>query len=120
VASDDPGFAGKAADIIGLYVRHPAHAAAFCVDEKGAIQALDLLDPEFPLSPGCAGGALALYSALNTQAEEVLAPTSARRKAREFVDFLAQIVTSQPPDRQVHFIVNNSSAEKTKKLFEFL
>jgi transposase len=120
VASDDPGFEGKAAGIIGLYVRRPAHAAAFCVDEKSAIQALDLLDPEFPLSPGCAGGALALYSALNTQAEEVLAPTSARHNAREFVDFLAQIVMSQPPGRQVHFIVNNSSAEKTKKLFEFL
>jgi transposase len=120
LASDDPGFEGKAVDFIGLYIRRPVHAAAFCLDEKSAIQALDLLDPEFPLSHGCAGGALALHSALNTQAEEVLAPTNSRHNAREFVDFLAQIVMSRPPSRQVHFIVNNSSADKTKKLFEFL
>jgi transposase len=120
VASDDPEFEEKAADIIGLYIRRPAHAAAFCVDEKSVIQALDLPDPGFPVSPGCAGGALSLYGALNTQAEEVLAPTNARHTSTEFVDFLAQIVMSQPPGRQVHVIVNNSSADKTKKLSEFL
>jgi transposase len=120
LASDDPGFEGKAVDIIGLYIRRPVHAAAFCLDEKSAVQALDLLDPEFPLSHSCAGGAIALYSALHSQAEEVLAPTSSRHNAREFVDFLAQIVMSQPPGRQVDLIVNNSSPDKTKRLFEFL
>jgi transposase len=120
IASDDPEFEEKAADIIGLYIRRPAHAAAFCVDEKSAIQALDLPDPGFPLSPGWAGGALSLYSALNTQAEEVLAPTSARHKGREFVDFLAQIVMSQPAGREVYVIVNKSGADKSKKLSEFL
>jgi Homeodomain-like domain len=59
VASDDPGFEGKAADIIALYVRRPVHAAAFCVDETSAIQALDLLDrnshflPAAPVVPSC-------------------------------------------------------------------
>ena len=42
MASNDPDFERKAADIIGLYVNPPAHAAVFCVDEKTAIQALDL------------------------------------------------------------------------------
>jgi hypothetical protein len=32
----------KAADIIGLYLKQPVHAAVFC--EKSAIQALDRLD----------------------------------------------------------------------------
>jgi len=50
--SDDPAFEAKAADILGLYLRPPAHAAVFCVDEKSAIQALDRLDPVLPLSPG--------------------------------------------------------------------
>jgi transposase len=120
LASDNPRFAEKAADIVGLYIRRPVHAAAFCVDEKSAIQALDLLDPVFPFSPGCAGGTLSLYSALNTQAEEVLAPTSARHPSTEFVDFLAKIVMRQPSGREVHVIVNNSSADKRKKFFEFL
>jgi Homeodomain-like domain len=52
MASDDPHFEEKAADIIGLYMNPPQHAAVFCVDEKTAIQALDRLDPMLPLSPG--------------------------------------------------------------------
>jgi len=52
MASDDPEFEEKAADIIGLYLKPPLHAAVFCVDEKSAIQALDRLDPVLPLSPG--------------------------------------------------------------------
>ena len=34
MASNDPDFEKKAADIIGLYLNPPAHAAVFCVDEK--------------------------------------------------------------------------------------
>jgi hypothetical protein len=45
-------FEQKAADIIGLYMNPPQHAAVFGVDEKTAIQALDRLDPVLPLSPG--------------------------------------------------------------------
>lgn len=41
MASDDPDFETKAADVIGLYLNPPQHAAVFCVDEKSAIQALD-------------------------------------------------------------------------------
>ena len=52
MTSDDPEFEEKAADIIGLYLKPPLHAAVFCVDEKSAIQALDRLDPVLPLSPG--------------------------------------------------------------------
>src|ERR1700677_205602 len=52
MASNDPDFENKAADIIGLYLHPPQHAAVFCVDEKTAIQALDRLDPVLPLSPG--------------------------------------------------------------------
>ena len=44
MASNDPQFEQKAADIIGLYMNPPQHAAVFCVDEKSAIQALDRLD----------------------------------------------------------------------------
>ena len=76
MASDDPDFETKAADIIGLYVKPPQHAAVFCVDEKTAIQALDRLDPVLPLSPGrlerhgfeyYRHGTLSLYAALNTE-----------------------------------------------------
>src|SRR5713226_57624 len=81
MASDDPDFELKAADIIGLYVKPPQHAAVFCVDEKTAIQALDRLDPVLPLSPGrlerhgfeyYRHGTLSLYAALNTRNGAVL------------------------------------------------
>jgi len=52
MASTNPDFETKAADIIGLYLNPPRHAAIFCVDEKTAIQARDRLDPVLPLSPG--------------------------------------------------------------------
>ena len=120
MASDDPGFEEKAADIIGLYIRRPVHAAAFCVGEKSAIQALDLLDPVFPHSPGGAGGTFSLYSALNTPAGEQLAAMNKRQISAEFIDFLAQIVMGQPPGREVHVIAENLQGNKTKKFFEFL
>ena len=84
MASDDPDFETKAADIIGLYLKPPVNAAVFCVDEKSAIQALDRLDPVLPLSPGRAErhgfeyyrhGTLSLYAALNTKTGQVLAQT---------------------------------------------
>ena len=37
-ASDDPDFESKAADVIGLYMAPPQHAAVFCVDEKTAFK----------------------------------------------------------------------------------
>jgi DNA-binding LacI/PurR family transcriptional regulator len=81
MASNDPDFETKAADIIGLYLNPPQHAAVFCVDEKTAIQALDRLDPVLPLSPGRAErhgfeyyrhGTLSLYAALDTKTGKVL------------------------------------------------
>ena len=52
MASNDPDFETKAADIIALYLDPPRHAAVFCIDEKTAIQALDHRDRVLPLSPG--------------------------------------------------------------------
>jgi transposase len=127
--SDDPYFESKAADIIGLYLNPPKHAAVFCVDEKSAIQALDRLDPVLPLSPGRAErhgfeyyrhGTLSLYAALETQSGEVLGKTAERHTSFEFVDFLRQIVNTQTPGKEIHIIVDNLSAHKTKAVQQFL
>jgi transposase len=129
LASNDPNFETKAADIIGLYMNPPQHAAVFCVDEKTAIQALDRLDPVLPLSPGRAErhgfeyyrhGTLSLYAALNTQTGEVIGKTATRHTSEEFVAFLADIVGQQPADRELHIIADNLSAHKTKGVDEFL
>jgi transposase len=129
MASNDPDFESKAADIIGLYIHPPQHAAVFCVDEKTAIQALDRLDPILPLSPGRAErhgfeyyrhGTLSLYAALNTATGEVLGKTAARHTSEEFVAFLSDIVAHQPRDREIHIIADNLSAHKTERVRHFL
>jgi len=129
MVSDDPDFEAKAADIIGLYLHPPAHAAVFCVDEKSAIQALDRLDPVLPLSPGRAEshgfeyfrhGTLSLYAALETRSGEILGRTAQRHTSAEFVAFLEEIMASQPAGKEIHVIADNLSAHKTKLVDAFL
>lgn len=129
MASDDPDFESKAADVIGLYVNPPQHAAVFCVDEKTAIQALDRLDPVLPLTPGrierhgfeyFRHGTLSLYAALNTKTGEVIGKTVPRHTSEAFVAFLADVVASQPAGREIHVVADNLSAHKSKRVREFL
>jgi transposase len=129
MASDDPDFEAKAADIIGLYLNPPQHAAVFCVDEKSAIQALDRLDPVLPLSAGrierhgfeyFRHGTLSLYAALDVRSGKVHGKTAARHTSEEFVDFLSQVVALCKPKQEIHIIVDNLSAHKTRKVAQFL
>src|SRR5258708_1611000 len=94
MGSTDPAFETKAADVIGLYLDPPQHAAVFCLDEKTAIQALDRLDPLLPLSPGRAErhgfeyhrhGTLSLSAALTTRTGEVVGQPAAAGGAGKIV-----------------------------------
>jgi transposase len=127
--SNDPDFETKAADVIGLYLNPPAHAAVFCVDEKTAIQALDRKDRMLPLSPGRAeshgfeykrNGILSLFAALNTATGEVFGKTVARHTSEQFVAFLTDIVAGQLKRREIHVICDNVSSHKTKRVDDFL
>jgi transposase len=129
MASDDPDFEQKAADVLGLYLKPPQHAVVVAVDEKTAIQALDRLDPVLPLSPGRAErhgfeyyrhGTLSLYAALNTRTGEIIGHTVPRHTSAAFVDFLTEIVARHPRRRAIHVIVDNLSAHKTKGVDAFL
>src|SRR6202158_2234453 len=129
MASDAPAFETKAADIIGLYVKPPQHAAVFCVDEKTAIQALDRLDPVLPLSPGRLerhgfeyrrNGTLSLYAALDVKTGKVQGKTAERHTSAEFVNFLEQVVSGCKSQQDIHIILDNPSAHKTSKVEQFL
>jgi len=129
MASDDPDFESKAADVIGLYLDPPKHAAIFSLDEKSHIQALDRLDPVLPLSPGrlerhgfeyYRHGTLSLYAALDTLSGEIYGKTVRRHTSDEFVSFLAQLVAAQPKGRQIHVILDNLSTHKTRRVREYL
>ena len=82
-----------------------------------------------PLSPGRAErhgfeyfrhGTLSLYAALNTRTGDVLGKTAPRHTSAELIDFLSQIVASQPEGREIHIVVDNLSAQKTRSVFQFL
>jgi len=129
VASPDPDVERKAADILGLYLQPPAHAAVFCVDEKTAIQALDRRDPVLPLSPGRAErhgfeyvrhGTLSLYAALEVGTGHVEGRTAARHTSTEFVAFLDHVIGTQPRRRAIHLLCDNLAAHKTQAVRDWL
>jgi transposase len=129
LASDDPELESQAADILGLYLQPPQHAAVFCIDEKTSIQALDRLDPVLPLSPGRAErhgleyyrhGTLSLYAALDTKTGRVHGRTTARHTSHDFVAFLEEVVSLCAPRQQIHIILDNLSAHKTQRVRDFL
>src|SRR5215468_3671154 len=73
--SNDPAFAKKVEDVVGLYMHPPAHAVVLSIDEKSQIQALDRTQPGLPIKPGRCGtmthdykrhGTTTLFAALNT------------------------------------------------------
>src|SRR5580698_10450661 len=129
MASNDPAFEEKAAEIIALYMDPPQHAAVFCVDEKTAIQALDRLDPVLPLSPGRAEkhgfeyyrhGTLSLYAALDVKTGKVHGKTASRHTSADFIGFLTDIVERNRTDKEIHIVLDNLSAHKTQAVQEFL
>jgi hypothetical protein len=127
--SNDPAFETKAADIIGLYLNPPQHAAVFCIDEKSAIQALDRLDPVLPMSPGRAErhgfeyyrhGTLSLYAALDPRTGTVVGKTAARHTSADFVQFLTTVVATRSQRREIHIILDNLATHTTKQVQAFL
>ncbi|MFC6838786.1 transposase [Xanthomonas theicola] len=100
----------------------------FCVDEKTAIQVLDRKDRMLPLSTGRAqghgfenqrNGPLSLFAALNTATGQVLGKTEARHIREQFVNFLDDIVLSQPRHHEIHVICDNLGSQQTPLLHAF-
>ena len=120
----------KAADIIGLYMNPPQHAAVFCVDEKTAIQALDRQVPV--LSPFARTRRTAWFRIL--QARHAVVIRSSGREDREggrqdharrhtsadFIEFLTDIVGRTRWAKEIHIVLDNLSAHKTPAVQEFL
>ena len=65
-------------------------------------------------------GTLSLYAALDVKTGKVHGKTAARHTSEEFVDFLGQVVGLCSPQQEIHIILDNLSAHKTKKVTAFL
>lgn len=127
--SNDPNFAEKVIDVVGLYMDPPQNAVVFSVDEKTQIQALDRTQPMLPLRPGQIerrthdykrNGTTNLYAAFDILTGHVIGRTTQRHRAKEFLDFLRQINKSVPGGLDLHVILDNSSTHKTAEVNKWL
>ncbi len=122
--STDPEFAAKAADIVGLYLGPPDNAVVLSVDEKPHIQALERAQGYLKLPNGQAltgfnheytrHGITTLFAALNVLTGRVKAGHYSRRRRREFLDFMNEVIADYPADTEFHVILDNLSTHKPK------
>jgi transposase len=122
--STDPEFGPKAADIVGLYLNPPEKALVLAVDEKPSIQALERAQGYLRLPDGKAvngfshcykrHGTTTLFAALEITTGLVRTAHYNRRRRREFLDFMNEIV-SQHADREIHVVLDNLSTHKPKE-----
>jgi len=121
--STDPEFTQKAADIVGLYLNPPEDAIVISVDEKPAIQALERAQGWLRLPNGRAlrgfsheykrHGTTTLFAALEVATGMVKVGHYRRRRRREFLDFMNQVV-AQYPEKELHVILDNLNTHKPK------
>ena len=127
--SNDPNFAEKLKDIVGLYVDPPEHAVILSVDEKSQIQALDRTQPGLPMKKGRAGtmthdykrnGTTTLFAALNVLDGTVIGRNMKHHRHQEFIRFLDAIEARVPRRKAIHAIVDNYATHKHPKVRQWL
>lgn len=127
--SEDPQFAAKVRDIVGLYLNPPEHALVLSVDEKSQIQALKRSQPGLPMRSGYCEtmthdykrhGTTTLFAALNVLDGRVIGQCMLRHRHQEFIRFLNQINRRTPPDLDLHLIVDNYATHKHPKVRAWL
>ena len=121
--STDPEFAQKAADIVALYLDPPENAIVICVDEKPAIQALERAQGWLRLPNGKAitgynpeykrHGTTTLFAALEITTGLVKTGHYKRRRRKEFLDFMNEVVGGYS-GKQIHVVLDNLNTHKPK------
>jgi transposase len=120
----DPEFGPKAADVVGLYLDPPENAVVICVDEKPHIQALQRAQGYLRLPDGKAvngfshcykrHGTTTLFAALDVATGQVRTGHYNRRRRREFLDFMNDVVADNR-GREIHVVLDNLNTHKPKR-----
>src|SRR5437016_12002419 len=129
--SNDPKFADKLKDVVGLYVDPPAHAVVLSIDEKSQIQARSHTQPGLPMKTGrCATmthdykrnslpprrrGTTTLFAALDILEGKVIGRWMQRHRHQEFIRFLNAVERAVPADKAVHVVLDNYATHKHPK-----
>jgi transposase len=127
--SNDPAFAEKLEDIVGLYLNPPQHALVLGADEKSQIQALDRTQPGLPMKRGRGAtfthdykrnGTSTLFAALNAANGEVYGLCQERHRHQEWLKFLRLLDQNMPTHLELHLIVDNYATHKHPKVKRWL
>jgi len=127
--SNDPAFAEKVVDVVGLYMNPPLNAVVLSVDEKTQIQALDRTQAPLPAAKAHPEtrthdyrrhGITNLYAAFDILTGEVIGRITRRARGVEFLAFLRQIDKRVPEALDIHLILDNSATHATKAVREWL
>jgi transposase len=127
--SNDLNFADKVVDIVGLYINRPSNALVLCVDERSQIHALDRTQPGLPLSPGRVAspthdykrnGTACLFAAFDVLSGRVIGKMGQSCKSHEFLGFMKSVEKKVPKDKDLHIVLDNLSAHKTREVNEWL
>lgn len=126
--STDPDFEEKVIDVVGLYLDPPMDAVVLSIDEKTQVQALDRTQPLLPMTFSktekrthdyTRHGTTNLFAALNTATGEVLGRCFQRRRTKEFLKFMDQVVAKHQ-DRQIHVVLDNLSTHSGSDVDKWL
>jgi transposase len=122
--STDPQFAEKAADIVGLYLSPPENAIVLSVDEKPSIQALERAQGYLRFNDGKTftgfsdrykrHGTTTLFAALEVATGLVKTGHFKRRRRREFLQFMNEVVSQYSENQEIHVILDNLNTHKKK------
>lgn len=119
--SNDPNFAEKVVDVVGLYLNPPEHAIVLSVDEKTQIQALDRTQKSLPIYPGRSGtmthdykrnGTTTLFAAIETVSGKVHARCDQKHTHKEWLKFLKQLDRNTDKTDELHIILDNYGTHK--------
>jgi transposase len=120
--STDKEFAPKAAEVVALYLNPPVNAVVLSVDEKPSLQAIERSSGYVETDSGAVvralkstykrHGTLNLFAALEVGTGQVHTKFTEHKKREDFLSFLDGIVADQPPDKEIHVILDNYSTHK--------
>src|SRR5438477_4253182 len=127
--SNDPNFADKLKEVVGLYLYPPAHAVVRSIDEKSQIQALDRTQPGLPMKNGRSAtmshaykcnGTTTLFAALDILEGNVIGRCMQRHRHQEFIRFLNAIEAEIPAGKIIHVVLDNYATNKHPKVRAWL
>lgn len=126
--SNDPQFAEKVADVVGLYLNPPSGAVVLSLDEKTQVQALDRTQPTLPVEFDKAEkrthdyvrhGITDLFAAMNVGTGAVTAACYPSHKAVDFLKFM-DTVDAEHAGEDLHVVLDNASTHTSDEAKKWL